>query len=138
MKRIPWILLMIGLVVCPVCVMAQDEASSDIPEDDVQVADTDGPFSAEDLVAYTASVAEASKLASCEETRKAIRGISSDLRRRAAQILLIPEVYDLNPSVLNEIRGYVRVAAARKAKCPVIVEAYRELAAEAASQEKNK
>lgn len=135
MKRIPSILLVFSLIFCPVYGLAQDDASSSAPEEK-PLADSDGPFSAEALVSYTAAVAEASKLASCEETRKAIKAISSDLRRHAAQILLIPEVYDLNPDVLNEIRGFVRIAASQKTRCPVVVDAYRDLAAEAAAQDK--
>ena len=136
MKRIPSILLVFSLIFCPVYVMAQDDASPSEPEEVKQDADTDTPFSAEALVSYTAAVAEASKLASCEETRKAIKAIPSDLRRHAAQILLIPEVYNLDQDVLNEIRGYVRVAASQKTRCPVVVDAYRDLAAEAAAQDK--
>ena len=136
MKRIPSILLGFSLIFCPVYVMAQEDASSSEPVEQKPLTDTDAPFSAQALVSYTAAVAEASKLPSCEETRKAIKAIPSDLRRHAALILLIPEVYDLNSDVLNEIRGFVRVAASQKTRCPVVVDAYRDLAADAASQDK--
>ena len=133
MKRMISIFLLVCLLLWPVCVMAQQETKDPLAEAEPVI-----PLSAEALVAYTSAVAEASKLSSCLEVRNAIEAIPEDIRHHAATILFVPEKYDLGAETLHEIRGYVRVAASKKGRCPVVVEAFRALAADVARQKQNK
>ena len=133
MKHVLSSLVALMLCLWSCLLWAQEEEKVSEPSGVTVLNALEGLLCAAALVDDTELIAEAvSKQPTCEAMRRAINMIPEGIRQEAARILMFPEKYDLKKETYAVIRGYVRTAASSKAKCPAIVEAYRDLAVAAA------